>query len=103
MIQKIAEKGRAAGIHLVISTQRPSVQVISGNIKANIPGRLSFRLPSDQDSRVILDEIGAEKLFGRGDLLLIDPERALKVRCQGTYVDDDEIEKFIHKIKDFYI
>lgn len=102
LIQKIAEKGRGAGIHLVISTQRPSVKVISGDIKANIPGRLSFRLSSSQDSRVILDENGAEKLFGRGDLLLIDPERSLKVRCQGAYVTDDEIDKFISKIKEYY-
>jgi S-DNA-T family DNA segregation ATPase FtsK/SpoIIIE len=94
-ICRLAQMARATGIHLVIATQRPSVDVLTGLIKANIPTRLSFAVASMTDSRVILDGPGAEKLLGRGDMLFIPPDQAKPSRIQGAYVSDDEVQKLI--------
>ena len=96
-IARIAQMARATGIHLVIATQRPSVNVITGLIKANIPTRIAFSVSSMIDSRVILDAQGAEKLLGRGDMLYIPPEQAKPTRIQGAYLS----EKEVHKLVDF--
>lgn len=93
MIVRIAQKARAAGIHLILATQRPSVDVITGLIKANIPGRLSFQVSSRVDSRTILDQGGAEQLLGHGDMLFISPGTALPVRVHGAFVSDDEVHR----------
>lgn len=98
-ICRIAQMARAVGIHLVLATQRPSVDVITGLIKANIPARIAFAVSSAMDSRVILDSVGAEKLLGRGDMLYIPPELAKPVRIQGCYVSDGEMEKLITFLK----
>ena len=89
-VTRIAQMARAVGIHLVLSTQRPSVDVITGLIKANIPCRIAFNVSSQTDSRVILDGPGAEKLLGRGDMLYLPPDRAKPIRIQGTFISDRE-------------
>ncbi|MFZ5365721.1 MAG: DNA translocase FtsK [Patescibacteria group bacterium] len=94
-ICRIAQMARATGIHLVISTQRPSVDVLTGLIKANIPCRISFAVSSMVDSRVILDQGGAEKLLGRGDMLYIPPDQAKATRIQGAFVSEPEIQRLI--------
>lgn len=94
-ICRIAQMARATGIHLVVSTQRPSVDVITGLIKANIPCRIAFAVSSQVDSRVIIDMPGAEKLLGRGDMLYIPPDQAKPTRIQGTFVSEPEIQKII--------
>lgn len=98
-ICRIAQMSRATGIHLVISTQRPSVDVLTGLIKANIPCRISFAVSSLTDSRVILDTPGAEKLLGRGDMLYIPPDQAKPTRIQGAYVSEPEVQKLINFLK----
>ncbi|HUS52066.1 MAG TPA: DNA translocase FtsK, partial [Candidatus Bathyarchaeia archaeon] len=98
-ICRIAQMARATGIHLVISTQRPSVDVITGLIKANIPCRVAFAVSSQVDSRVILDMVGAEKLLGRGDMLYIPPDQAKPTRIQGAHVSEPEIQKLISFLK----
>ena len=98
-ITRIAQMARAVGIHLVLATQRPSVDVITGLIKANIPGRICFNVSSMTDSRVVLDSPGAEKLLGKGDMLFQPPDQAKPLRVQGTYVSDDEIKSLIDFIK----
>ena len=95
-ICRLAQMARATGIHLVIATQRPSVDVLTGLIKANIPTRLSFAVASMTDSRVILDSPGAEKLLGRGDMLFIPPDQAKASRIQGAFVSDGEVQKLIN-------
>jgi S-DNA-T family DNA segregation ATPase FtsK/SpoIIIE len=92
-ICRVAQMGRATGIHLVIATQRPSVDVVTGLIKANFPARISFAVTSQTDSRVILDQGGAESLLGRGDMLFMSPQRASPVRLQGCFVSDREIRR----------
>ena len=98
-ICRIAQMARAVGIHLVLATQRPSVNVITGLIKANIPTRIAFAVSSMMDSRVILDSVGAEKLLGRGDMLYIPPELAKPVRVQGCFISDKETTKLIDFLK----
>jgi S-DNA-T family DNA segregation ATPase FtsK/SpoIIIE len=90
---------RAVGIHLVLATQRPSVNIITGLIKANIPTRIAFAVASMTDSRVILDSPGAEKLLGRGDMLYIPPELAKPVRVQGCFISDKEVGRLIDFLK----
>ena len=98
-IARLAQMARATGIHLVVSTQRPSVDVITGLIKANIPCRIAFNVSSMIDSRVILDTPGAEKLLGRGDMLYIPPDQAKPTRIQGAFVSDKEVRKLVDFLK----
>ncbi|MFH1289645.1 MAG: DNA translocase FtsK [Patescibacteria group bacterium] len=98
-ICRLAQMARATGIHLVLSTQRPSVDVITGLIKANISCRISFSVNSQVDSRVIIDTPGAEKLLGRGDMLYVPPDQAKPTRIQGTFVSDEEVKKLISFLK----
>jgi len=99
LITRIAQMARAAGIHLIIATQRPSVDVITGLIKVNFPSRVSFRVSSKIDSRTILDASGAEKLLGRGDMLFMDSSSAQLKRIHGAYVSDADIQKVVNHIK----
>jgi S-DNA-T family DNA segregation ATPase FtsK/SpoIIIE len=98
-IARIAQKARAAGIHLVVATQRPSTDVITGLIKANLPSRVSFQLASGFDSKTILDRFGAEKLLGRGDMFFIPPGTSNLLRLHGAYLADDEINKITAFLK----
>jgi len=98
-ICRLAQMARATGIHLVIATQRPSVDVITGLIKANIPTRIAFNVSSMIDSRVIIDMPGAEKLLGRGDMLYIPPDQAKPTRIQGTFVSDVDVGKLVDYLK----
>ena len=93
LIVRIAQKARAVGIHLVLATQRPSVDVITGLIKANVPGRIAFTTQSQVDSRTIIDQVGAEKLLGMGDMLLKTAELPKPKRIQGAFISDDETNK----------
>jgi S-DNA-T family DNA segregation ATPase FtsK/SpoIIIE len=94
-IIRLAQKSRAAGIHLVVATQKPTVDVITGLIKSNLPARICFQVSSRVDSRVVLDEMGADKLLGKGDMLFLQPGTSTLVRAQGTYTADEEISRVV--------
>ena len=97
-IIRLAQKSRAVGIHLVLATQKPTVDVITGLIKSNLPARISFQVSSRTDSRVVLDEMGADKLLGNGDMLFLWPGTSTLIRGQGTYLSDDEINSVIASV-----
>lgn len=99
-ICRLAQMARAAGMHLVIATQRPSVDVITGLIKANIPSRISFAVSSQVDSRTILDMSGAEKLLGKGDMLFLPIGESKPIRIQGAFISEKEVEKVVNFLKD---
>ena len=97
-IIRLAQKSRAVGIHLILATQKPTVDVITGLIKSNLPARISFQVASRTDSRVVLDEMGAEKLLGYGDMLFLWPGTSMLIRGQGTYLSDDEIQNVVDAV-----
>ncbi|PKL97621.1 MAG: cell division protein FtsK, partial [Gammaproteobacteria bacterium HGW-Gammaproteobacteria-7] len=99
LIARLAQKARAAGIHLILATQRPSVDVITGLIKANIPTRIAFQVSSKIDSRTILDQSGAETLLGHGDMLYLPPGTALPERVHGAFVSDDEVHRVVNHLR----
>jgi len=93
LIARLAQKARASGIHLILATQRPSVDVITGLIKANIPTRIAFQVSARVDSRTILDNMGAEQLLGHGDMLFLQPGTSMPVRVHGAFVSDAEVHR----------
>ncbi|MFC1621237.1 DNA translocase FtsK, partial [Candidatus Omnitrophota bacterium] len=99
-ITRLAQLSRAVGIHIVLATQRPSVDVVTGVIKANFPARISFKVASKVDSRTVLDMNGADKLLGKGDMLFLEPGNAKPIRAQGTLLTDSEIEKVVNSVKE---
>ena len=99
LIARLAQKARASGVHLILATQRPSVDVITGLIKANIPTRLSFQVSSKIDSRTILDQMGAEALLGMGDMLYLSSGSGLPVRVHGAFVSDEEVHRVVAYLK----
>ncbi len=100
LIARLAQKARAAGIHLVLATQRPSVDVITGLIKANIPARIAFQVSSRVDSRTILDQMGAEHLLGHGDMLFMQPGSSITERVHGAYVGEDDVQRVVGKLRE---
>ena len=100
LIARLAQKARAAGIHLILATQRPSVDVITGLIKANIPTRIAFQVSSKIDSRTVLDQMGAESLLGMGDMLYMASGTGLPVRVHGAFVSDDEVHRVVSYLKE---
>ena len=100
-VARLAAMSRAVGIHLVLATQRPSIDVITGLIKANIPSRIAFMVASKMDSRIIIDQVGAEKLLGKGDMLYASATDPFPVRIQGTFVSDNEVENVVEFVKQY--
>jgi S-DNA-T family DNA segregation ATPase FtsK/SpoIIIE len=100
LIARLAQKARASGIHLILATQRPSVDVITGLIKANIPSRIAFQVSTKIDSRTILDQGGAEQLLGNGDMLYMPPGTGLPQRIHGAFVSDEEVEEVVNYLKE---
>jgi S-DNA-T family DNA segregation ATPase FtsK/SpoIIIE len=100
LIARLAQKARAAGIHLILATQRPSVDVITGLIKANIPTRIAFQVSSKVDSRTILDQMGAESLLGLGDMLYLPAGHGVPNRVHGAFVSDDEVHRVVSFLKE---
>jgi S-DNA-T family DNA segregation ATPase FtsK/SpoIIIE len=101
LIARLAQKARAAGIHIILATQRPSVDVVTGLIKANIPTRMSFQVSSRIDSRTILDQQGAEQLLGQGDMLYLKPGFGAPMRIHGAFVDDNEVHRVVESWKEY--
>lgn len=101
-IARIAQMARAVGIHLILATQRPSREIITGIIKANFPSRIAFKVASRINSQIILDECGAETLLGNGDMLLLPPTSSTLIRAQGAYISDNDINKVISSICEKY-
>jgi S-DNA-T family DNA segregation ATPase FtsK/SpoIIIE len=99
LIARLAQKARASGIHLILATQRPSVDVITGLIKANIPTRIAFQVSSKVDSRTILDQMGAEHLLGHGDMLYLPPGSGVPVRVHGAFVSDSEVHRVVEHLR----
>jgi S-DNA-T family DNA segregation ATPase FtsK/SpoIIIE len=99
LIARLAQKARAAGVHLILATQRPSVDVLTGLIKANIPTRIAFQVSSKIDSRTILDQMGAEQLLGHGDMLYLPPGTSVPTRVHGAFVDDHEVHRVVERLK----
>ncbi len=99
LIARLAQKARASGIHMILATQRPSVDVITGLIKANVPTRIAFQVSAKVDSRTILDQMGAENLLGHGDMLYLPPGTSLPVRVHGAFVDDNEVHAVVRQLK----
>jgi S-DNA-T family DNA segregation ATPase FtsK/SpoIIIE len=100
IIIRIAQRARAAGIHLVLATQRPSVDVVTGLIKANVPTRIAFQVSSRVDSRTVLDQMGAEQLLGQGDMLFLPPGSGFTQRVHGSFVSDEEVGKIVARLKE---
>lgn len=98
-IIRLAQKSRAAGIHLILATQKPTVDIVTGLIKSNLPARICFQVTSRTDSRVVLDEMGADKLLGKGDMLFLQPGTSQIVRAQGSYASDEEISRVVAHIE----
>jgi S-DNA-T family DNA segregation ATPase FtsK/SpoIIIE len=99
-IVRIAQKARAVGIHLIVATQRPQANVVTGLIKSNMPSKIAFRVNSKMDSRIVLDQNGAECLLGQGDMLFLPPGASKPIRSQGTFIDDMEIKLSVKKVKE---
>src|SRR5688500_18194689 len=99
-IVRIAQKARAVGIHLILATQRPQANVVTGLIKSNMPSRVCFKVASGMDSRIVLDQKGGELLLGQGDMLYLSPRTSKLVRAQGTLVDDHEIRQVVRFMRE---
>jgi S-DNA-T family DNA segregation ATPase FtsK/SpoIIIE len=99
-IVRLAQKSRAVGIHLIVATQRPQANVVTGLIKSNMPSRIAFRVASKMDSRIVLDQNGADLLLGQGDMLFLPPGAGKPIRAQGTFIDDKEMRESVHIVKD---
>ncbi|ARN56451.1 DNA translocase FtsK [Sedimentisphaera salicampi] len=99
-VVRLTQKSRAAGIHVILATQRPQASVVTGLIKSNLPGRISFKVASRMDSRIILDKVGAETLLGKGDMLYLHPKTSELIRAQGAFLSNDEISRVVGKIKE---